>query len=69
MWDYRSIWDVLCVQLSKKSVHKLLGKGIVLAALAVSFQSKAQIQFTDTTSAAGPFHTGESWGASWGAFE
>ena len=42
---------------------------LVLASLFVfiSTQASAQIQFQDvTTTAGGPYHTGESWGASWG---
>ena len=38
---------------------------ILFGSLIFSNQSNAQIQFQDVTNNAGPFHTGESWGASW----
>ena len=34
--------------------------------LAASVCSYGQLQFEDKTNSAGPFHTGESWGAAWG---
>ncbi len=44
---------------------KLVNLVATFGMLAFSTQSVAQIQFQDVTSSAGPFHTGESWGASW----
>ena len=42
-------------------------KLIILAILAFSSAS-AQVLFEDVTDQAGPFHRGESWGATWGDF-
>ncbi len=43
----------------------LISAFILSGGLTFPGQSTAQIQFQDVTSSAGPFHTGESWGASW----
>ncbi len=48
----------------KTSIHISL---IVLAIVACSTAS-AQVLFEDVTDTAGPFHRGESWGATWGDF-
>ena len=66
MWDFRSFEGVSFVHLLKISIYKFVSVFILLSAVLFSFQAKAQIQFQDNTSTAGPFHTGESWGASWG---
>ena len=43
----------------------LINVAVISGLLIFSNQSEAQIQFQDVTNSAGPFHTGESWGASW----
>ena len=55
-------WSVFDLLLARFNKHLILSVLMML-----SFQVNAQVQFQNTTeSIGGPFHTGESWGVSWG---
>lgn len=51
-------------------MHAVTRKFSLLTLLVVGAcgQTRADIAFTNVTASAGPFHTGESWGAAWGHF-
>ena len=65
MRDYSFIMG-FSVRMTQISTRKYRGVFLLLVAIFMCSQANAQIQFQDKTATAGPFHTGESWGASWG---